>query len=153
MPSLDRNLNSKILKVSIIIIYTLFISLSVFGQRKIPLETIKYAKVCADSINRLKNENDSLPNFLYNPCLDYQKAFWLDMHHPLPIRKLIVDKITNQRAIEIILSRQVSALDKPCKACGEIKKEPIGLTYFTIPLLKESFTDLLINRLYELRYH
>jgi len=141
------------LKVFIIIIYSFLISLSVFGQSKVPSETIKYVRVCADSINRLKNENDNLPNFLYNPCLDYQKAYWIDMHHPLPLRKLIVDKITNQRAIEIILSRRNSALDKTCKPCGEIKKEPIGLVYFTIPLLKESFTDLLINRLYELKYH
>jgi len=140
------------LKAFIFIFYTFLISCTVLGQSKIPAETKKYLKLCADSINTL-NENDKLPSFLYNACLDYQKEYWIDMHHPLPLRKLIIDKIINEKAIEFILSHYEDTLDKPCKPCIETKKKPNGLTYYTVPLLKESFIDLLRSRLYKLKYH
>ena len=123
----------------------------VSGQSRIPKETKQYVKNCADSINNLKL-NDSIPDFLYNACLDYQMEYWIDIHHPLPLRKLIVDKVNNQKVIERIMSLFKKVLDKPCKPCCETKEAPIGLTYYTIPLIKESFIDLLRNRLYELKY-
>ena len=140
------------MKTSIIFCCLILIFNSVFGQSKIPKHTKRYVKNCADSINRLELD-DTIHYFLYNVCLDYQKQYWIDLHHPLPLRKLIVDKVTNQKAIKLILFKYKDTLDEPCSPCIETKEKPIGLTYYSIPLIKESFVDLLRNRLYEIKYH
>ena len=110
----------------------------------------KYAKQfinnCVDSINHLKN-GDSIPIFLNNPCLDYKKEYWNDMHHPVPLRKLIVDKIKNIESIKYILQKSNERL---YLTCNRPTKDNIGLTYYTIQYADKSFGDLLKTRLAEL---
>ncbi len=102
---------------------------------------------CADSINYLKF-GDSIPTFLYNPCFDYKKLYWNDMHHPIPLRKLIVDKINSIDAIMYILQNSNSSL---YEICSRAPNDTLGLTYYTIPYIDKPFGELLKQRLTKLQ--
>jgi hypothetical protein len=113
---------------------------------KIPKETRAFVKVCSDSINNAR-ANKIIPTFLSNPRLDHKMMYWIDMHHPLPLRKMIVDRIKKKEAINYILSLDVKNIDS---IGGKPYRDTIGLTYYTIPYLDKSFADLLRDRLSQL---
>jgi hypothetical protein len=69
--------------------------------------------VFADSLNYLSKEA-SLPSFLYYECFDWKTEYWPDMHHPVSLRQIIVNKVTNKAAIERILKADDLSLRKTC---------------------------------------
>lgn len=108
-----------------------------------------YIKMCADSINNITKYPDSpLPHFLSNACLDYEKKYWQNIHKPLQIRKEIVDRVKNAKAIEYILNYGDQSITKKCEKQTNFGN---GLTYFRIELLDKSFADLLQERLKEVK--
>lgn len=110
-------------------------------------ETKDYVSSCADSINAMKY-GDSLPSFLFNPCLDGRSSLWPNMHEPIPIRKLIVNKVNNKEALSYILSLKDPRLQEVC-----VRKDTAssGLRYYRMPFAEMSFHSLLYSRLSELR--
>ena len=109
-------------------------------------ETKQYGRKCADSINVMRTIYDS-PDFLNNTCLDYQKYFWKNMHSPLSLRRMIVDRVRSKEAITLILSSKNVNLNG---TCDKLRKDTIGLTYYSIPFIEKSFKELLENRLSQL---
>lgn len=114
---------------------------------RVPRDTKKFIQLCADSINRSKELN-VLPVFLYDSCFDYRKKYWLGLHKPLTLRKMVIDKVKNKEAIEYILSLNDKRLNQ---TCGRLQVDTIGLTYFRIPDIEKSFAYLLQERLKELK--
>lgn len=110
-------------------------------------ETKDYIRNCADSINSMKY-GDTLPSFLLNPCLDGQTRYWPNMHNPIPIRKLIVNKVKNREVLAYILSLKDNRLQGVC-----VRKDTAttGLRYYRMPFAEVSFHSLLYSRFSELR--
>lgn len=112
-------------------------------------ETKLFVRKCADSINSLRN-GDQLPMFLFNPCLDYQVEYWPGLHTPIPLRKLIADRIRNQSAIRYILSSKDSRLSLICNGSDTTQRTNV---YYSVPYIETSFGNLLYYRLYELEHN
>lgn len=110
-------------------------------------ETTDYVSSCADSINAMKYR-DPLPSFLLKPCLDGQSYMWPNMHEPIPIRKLIVNKVNNKEALSYILSLKDPRLQEVCARKDTVSS---GLKYYRMPFAEMSFHSLLYTRLSELR--
>ncbi len=110
-------------------------------------DTRQFIKNCADSINVMR-DGDPVPSFVFNPCLDRQSQYWPNLHNPIPIRKLIVNKVTNQEAMLYILSLQDTRLKETCMRTDTATNK---LRYYQIPYIQLSFYDLIYNRLSELR--
>src|SRR5688572_29909110 len=68
-------------------------------------EAREFIKQCADSVNSLK-PGGKVPYFVFNSCLDRQSQYWPNLHNPLPVRKLIINRVTNKEAMIYILSLQ-----------------------------------------------
>lgn len=109
-----------------------------------------YITACADSINLMTSAPDvTLPFFITCPCLDYEKKYWWDIHHPLLIRKAIIDGVKNVQAIEYILNYGDKRISEKCDRQPDFGK---GLTYYKVELLDKSFADLLKERLQQLKH-
>lgn len=85
----------------------------------------------ADSINNA-NPN-KLPLFLNNPQFDYQNVgIWAPAHHPLPLRKLIIDKLIDCTSLKKILdSKSTSFRTRPVKE-NDINVEFINFSFFEL---------------------
>ena len=90
-----RNTNKKIE-----IIATPVTELDVISIKKIDPETIFLT--CLDSVNQYQ-PGMKLPNFLYNPLLDYEHP-WLSDHHTWSIRKMIFDSIKTPAILKAIIN-------------------------------------------------
>jgi hypothetical protein len=55
----------------------------------------------ADSIN--SHQRGSLPYFLFDPCLDWKKSYWPDMHTATSVRWAILKKVNNKQALKMII--------------------------------------------------
>lgn len=111
-------------------------------------DTKIYIQNCANAINELKN-GDSIPAFLFEPCLDVNVFYWANMHRHIPLRKLIVSRVNNLEALSYLLSVNDSRLKGTCTA--ELNKDTTGLYYYRIPFVEVSFENLLRYRRDELR--
>jgi hypothetical protein len=109
-------------------------------------ETKQFIKSCADSINIMK-PGDPAPSFVFNACLDRQSQYWPNLHTPIPVRKLIVNRVTNREAMLYILSLQDARLKEACMRTDTATNK---LRYYQIPYIQLSFYDLFYNRLSEL---
>lgn len=137
----------------ITVISTLILITSVYGCRTgksaMTFDAQIYIRSCADSINNItKHSGLPLPYFLRNACLDYEKKYWQNIHKPLLIRKEIVDRVKNARAIEYILNYGEQSITKKCEKQTDFGN---GLVYYRIELLDKSFADLLMERLKKLK--
>ena len=128
------------------VLFVVFISCKTTHTQNIKEETRIFIQNLADSINNLK-DGGVIPLFVVDPCLDRQSQYWPNLHNPIPIRKLIVNKVTNQEAILYIMSFQDSRLKQTCINIDTTNK----LKYYRIPYIQLSFYDLFYNRLSELR--
>ncbi|RFS23492.1 hypothetical protein DVR12_10795 [Chitinophaga silvatica] len=108
-----------------------------------------YIEKCADSINNIIKYPDSpLPYFLSNACLDYEKQYWRNIHNPLQIRKEIIDRVKNAKAIEYVLNYGDQRIAEKCERQSNFGG---GLVYYKIEMLNKSFADLLQERLTQIR--
>lgn len=105
-----------------------------------------YLKSCSDSINMVV-ETKIVPQFVYDPCFDYQKRYWPNLHNAISLRNIVVEEIHNSKAIEYILNLNDSRLEVTCNR----PKDTIGLAYYKIPGIDKSFKYLLLARLKELK--
>ena len=55
-----------------------------------------------DSINNAKSEN-VLPLFLKDPQFDYKYAVWTNLHSPSSLRKTIIERVANCKALKLII--------------------------------------------------
>jgi hypothetical protein len=92
--------------------------------------------VFADSLNYLPKDS-SLPSFLYDECFDWKTAYWPDLHHPISLRQIIVNKVTNRAVIVKILKAENPSLRKVCDVKSSL----------SMPNSKKSF-----YMLFKLRY-
>lgn len=138
--------------LSIFISFFLFFSFGCSSYKKVTLskETKAYIKICSDSLNNITVTN-VVPNFLYDPCLDYQKQYWLNIHTPISLRKMIVDKVNNTKPLEYILRLQAVELNQYCSRREE--KDTIGLHYYKVPFIDKTFEQLIKERYGELTIH
>ncbi|NIG53601.1 hypothetical protein [Chitinophaga sp. Cy-1792] len=120
------------------------------AQTGVSKETRTYLKQCADSINNItRTPNAPLPYFLTDPCLDYEKKYWSNLHKPLLIRKEIIDRVKNPEAITYILNSNDRRVFEKCSRQPDFGN---GLVYYHIDLLDKSFADLLETRLIEISH-
>jgi len=63
---------------------------------------VNIINIYSDSINNA-SRSGSLPLFLNDAQLDYNKAAFSILHHPAPLRKMIFDKVTNCESLKMII--------------------------------------------------
>lgn len=89
-----------------------FISKNKLGNVELDTNMIQLKEIILtkyiDSLNVL-TEKDSLPHFLFEK-LDQNAFFWPDFHHPISVRNMVIDKVTNKNTLERILSINHPAL-------------------------------------------
>jgi hypothetical protein len=131
----------------IVVLAVVFTSCKTTQSVAVKEEAKQFIKSCADSINIMK-PGDPAPSFVFNPCLDRQSQYWPNLHSPIPIRKLILNKVTNTEAMLYLLSLQDGRLKETCMRTDTATNK---LRYYQIPYIQLSFYDLFYNRLSELR--
>jgi hypothetical protein len=90
---------------------------------------------CSDSINNA-SKSRMLPAFLRDVQLDYTKAVFSAIHAPSPIRKLIFDKVTNCKSLQMIIQNADAIYwAHPRKEAG-----------ITVKYLEFSIRDLALSR-------
>ena len=104
------------------------------NKDKSPLEA--FIDTHADSINNSKTKED-LPQFLKEPQFDYHYAAMSSFHKPLPLRKLIIDKVINCNSLKWIQE------DKS----GMYRVTPQQQHGISVEFLNLSFNDLVESRL------
>lgn len=125
------------------ILFIFFFGCSSYRKTTISKETKSYVKLCSDSLNNVINTN-VIPQFLYDPCFDYQKRYWLNLHTPLSLRKMIVEKVNNKKSLDYILKLQFNELNQLCSRREE--RDTIGLIYYKVPYIDKTFEQLLRER-------
>ncbi len=99
-----------------------------------------FVKEYADSINISIKEN-KYPHFIENTEFDFDySGIYAPSHHPLPLRFMIVKKVTNCLAIKNILALKND----------KIKEKPKNVYNLELLYSDKSFYDLLKMRNYEL---
>lgn len=98
-------------------------------------ENIYLVKEYIDSLNQIKDFNH-LPYFLQDSCLDGNTMYWKDLHHPVSIRKVIIDSTKNIELLRYIVDRNL--FKNKCNSVSPNK---------TIPFYDLSFYDLAKERL------
>ncbi len=109
-------------------------------------DTARYLKKCSDSINRI-SITKVVPQFIYFSCLDYQKQYWPNLHQAISLRKLIIEEVDNVESIRYVLNLNDSKIRE---ICDRKANDTIGLNYYNVPLINQSFEQLLKSRLEEL---
>jgi hypothetical protein len=71
----------------------------------------KRMTVYSDSLNNLK-EDSPLPAFLYNERFDIWRLCWPNLHEPVSLRLIVINKVTNKSVIERILKDDSPLLRK-----------------------------------------
>jgi hypothetical protein len=139
------------MKISFAIFILFFLNVSVgcspYKKATISQDTKAYIKMCSDSLNSIATTK-IIPHFLYNPCLDYQKGYWINLHTPISLRKMIVDRVNNKQSLEYVLQLQVFELTQYCSRRSET--DTIGLNYYTVPYIEKNFEQLLKERYNEI---
>jgi hypothetical protein len=95
--------------------------------------------VYADSLNLLP-ANSPLPAFIYNERFDVYKLCWPGLHHPISLRQIVVNKVTNKSVIERILKDDNPLLRKIC-----------DYDEFELPEIEKSWYELFRLRYAELK--
>lgn len=86
----------------------------------------------ADSINN-STYVDQLPLFLTETQFDYENAGILSSFHgPLPLRKLIIDKVTNCASLKLILEDKLGTYRKKPQKQHDIEVEFINLSIYDL---------------------
>jgi hypothetical protein len=119
---------------------------SKLGSNKNSKERDRFLKPYVDSINNF-TEGSKVPNFLFNPCFDNNSWYWNGMHSPISLREMVVKKVKNKNALEILTKNFVNELSVKCPK----QVDSSGIYVIRIPNIEKSFYDLLSKRLEELK--
>lgn len=112
-----------------IILLALLISCKTSQSVPLSKETKLFINRCADSINTLR-PGDSLPAFVFNPCFDMQTGYWLGMHRPIPLRKLIVNKVKNKEVLLYVINLRDERMNQVCQS---LDTSITSLRYYRVP--------------------
>lgn len=93
----------------------------------------------AGSIN--KYTGGRLPNFLFDICLDWQAAYWPDLHAATSVRWMILEKVNNKISLKLILKTRYKRLKLHCNHVSDN-----FYPYLAIPMIKKSFYKLIRKR-------
>jgi hypothetical protein len=97
-------------------------------------------KIYSDSIDRYSEYSPSIPLFLFDECFDMKPLFWIDLHHPISLRKYVAQHVSNTHALILILDKL--SINEKYKRCAKFKMR--------IPDDEKSFAELLLERKKEL---
>jgi hypothetical protein len=123
-------------------------------QSKVNSDSVKKEQIVVIDTNLLKNKDESpldffvdthadsinnstsvgqLPLFLTEAQFDYQNAGILSsFHDPLPLRKLIINKVTNCASLKLILEDQSEIYRKKPQKQHDIEVEFINLSIYDL---------------------
>ena len=99
-----------------------------------------------DSIHNFDGNN--LPNFLHNPCLDFENIFKVGFHNRESHRWKILSKVNNIEALKSILEMDNKMLKKVCKDKKGLNKKYIS----EVEMIDLSFASLIQRRIDQLEY-
>ncbi len=115
---------------------TLIVPVAVDRLNRIELRIQSYA----DSLNYLSSEE--FPKFLFDTCLDLDRALWINLEPTTSIRWSVLKRVTKREALD----RIVRSTDKRLKLrCKNVEK-----SWRNIPYLKKSFLELARMRIKEM---
>jgi len=93
----------------------------------------------ADSINQYTG--GSLPNFLFDECLDWNASYWPNMHSATSVRWMVLEKVNNKAALKLILNSGIPQLKLRCRYIADTV-----YPYLAVPGIKKSFFQLIRKR-------
>ena len=98
----------------------------------------KIINLYSDSLNNLSSADD-IPAFVFNECIEYDIRLRKDYHAETSVRWEILKKVSNKKALQIVMQSQDQRLRRKCVKYKDEKK--LNNTFSD-----KSFYDLLKKR-------